>query len=61
MSIPHIWHTSSYSQNGGQCVEVREHAQGADVRDTKYRAAGHLSFSPDEWRYFLRDLKRDRF
>nr|WP_026123552.1 DUF397 domain-containing protein [Nocardiopsis chromatogenes] len=55
------WHTSSYSPNGSNCVEVREHAQGADVRDTKHRAAGHLSFSLDEWRAFLLDLKRDRF
>ncbi|MDA2811187.1 DUF397 domain-containing protein [Nocardiopsis sp. RSe5-2] len=55
------WHKSSYSANGANCVEVREHAQGADVRDTRHRAAGHLSFSPGEWRAFLLDLKSDRF
>ncbi|OLT27635.1 DUF397 domain-containing protein [Nocardiopsis sp. CNR-923] len=44
------WHKSSYSPNGSQCVEVREHAAGADVRDTQNREAGHLSFPQDEWR-----------
>ncbi|CAM3792264.1 DUF397 domain-containing protein [Nocardiopsis rhodophaea] len=55
------WRTSSYSQNGGQCVEVREHACGTDIRDTRHRDAGHLTFPLDEWRSFLRDLRSARF
>ncbi|WP_083903374.1 DUF397 domain-containing protein [Nocardiopsis alkaliphila] len=48
------WHKSSYSQNGGQCVEAREGAHGADVRDTQNREAGHLTFDHVEWLAALR-------
>lgn len=47
------WHKSSYSQNGGQCVEVREHSTGADVRDTVNRDGAVLSFPSAEWRALL--------
>lgn len=40
---------SSYSNDGGNCVEVREHTTGTDVRDTQNREAGHLSFNRSEW------------
>jgi len=53
------WHTSTYSQNGGQCVEAREGAHGADVRDTKHREAGHLSFGRVEWLAALRVAAQD--
>ncbi|NYH51885.1 hypothetical protein HNR06_001474 [Nocardiopsis arvandica] len=43
------WHKSSYSHNGANCVEAREHASGADVRDTQNREAGHLTFDRAEW------------
>ncbi|WP_082376681.1 DUF397 domain-containing protein [Nocardiopsis sp. NRRL B-16309] len=43
------WHKSSYSANGANCVEVREHVHGADVRDTVNRDAGHLSVPGGEW------------
>ncbi|WP_198658995.1 DUF397 domain-containing protein [Nocardiopsis sp. FIRDI 009] len=43
------WHKSSYSHSGAQCVEVREHPTGADVRDTQNRDAGHLTFPRNEW------------
>ncbi|MFJ9554061.1 DUF397 domain-containing protein [Nocardiopsis sp. NPDC101807] len=43
------WHKSSYSANGGNCVEAREHTGGADVRDSQNRAAGYLEFTGDEW------------
>ncbi|WP_306369862.1 DUF397 domain-containing protein [Nocardiopsis sp. CC223A] len=43
------WHKSSYSSTGSNCVETREHACGADVRDTQNRDAGHLSFTSTEW------------
>ncbi len=49
MTTPAEWHKSSYSHNGNNCVEAREHASGADVRDTQHREAGHLSFSGPEW------------
>ncbi|MFY7065193.1 DUF397 domain-containing protein [Nocardiopsis changdeensis] len=43
------WHKSSYSGSSSNCVETREHAAGADVRDTRNREAGQLSFGPSEW------------
>jgi hypothetical protein len=43
------WHKSTYSNTGGNCVEVREHATGADVRDTQNRDAGHLTVPRAEW------------
>ncbi|WP_017579885.1 DUF397 domain-containing protein [Nocardiopsis valliformis] len=47
------WHKSSYSNTGGQCVEVRETPAGADVRDTQNRSAATLSFPVAEWRALL--------
>ncbi|MEU0488523.1 DUF397 domain-containing protein [Nocardiopsis sp. NPDC006139] len=43
------WHKSSYSGSSSNCVETREHAAGADVRDTRNREAGHLTFPSSEW------------
>ncbi|NYH53802.1 MULTISPECIES: DUF397 domain-containing protein [Nocardiopsis] len=43
------WHKSSYSSTGGQCVEVREHEAGTDVRDSVHPDAGCLSFPPAQW------------
>ncbi|WDZ88962.1 DUF397 domain-containing protein [Nocardiopsis sp. HUAS JQ3] len=43
------WHKSSYSANGGNCVETREHKAGSDVRDTQNRNQGHLTFARQEW------------
>lgn len=48
------WHKSTHSPNGSDCVEAREHENGADVRDTKHRDAGHLSFDRTEWLAALR-------
>ncbi|WP_017608967.1 DUF397 domain-containing protein [Nocardiopsis xinjiangensis] len=48
------WHKSSYSNTGGQCVEVRESRDGTDVRDTVHREAGHLTFPTTEWAALLR-------
>ncbi|QKW31945.1 DUF397 domain-containing protein [Nocardiopsis flavescens] len=43
------WHKSSYSGSSSNCVEAREHAAGADVRDTRNREAGYLTFPSSEW------------
>lgn len=59
---PHapVWHTSSYSNaSGGECVEVREHTNGTDVRDTRHRDLGQLAFSPSAWADFLTSVKRE--
>ena len=51
------WHTSSYSAGGQNCVEVREHGQGADVRDSQYRDGTQLTFTPQEWTVFVTELR----
>jgi hypothetical protein len=49
-----IFRKSSYSTAKGEnCVEVADLAEGAAVRDTQNREAGHLSFPAGEWRAFL--------
>ena len=50
------WHKSSYSGGTNECVEVREHSVGADVRDTQTRESGHLTFRSPEWRAFVNTL-----
>ncbi|WP_306367800.1 DUF397 domain-containing protein [Nocardiopsis sp. CC223A] len=52
------WRKSTYSNCEGNCVEVRETPRTTDVRDTRHREAGHLSFAPGEWSALLRSLTR---
>jgi hypothetical protein len=47
-----LWHTSSYSVERGECVEVAE-GPVTGVRDTKHRELGALFFGGDEWQAFL--------
>lgn len=51
------WHKSSYSGANNDCVEVREHVTSADVRDSKHRRDGQLTFPTHEWTAFLRSVK----
>ena len=51
------WRKSSYSDNGGECVEVGEARRGVLVRDTQDRAGPALRFSPAVWRRFAARLK----
>ncbi|MDS1269843.1 DUF397 domain-containing protein [Lipingzhangella sp. LS1_29] len=53
------FHTSSYSGNRQDCVEVAHQPQGAAVRDTKNREAGHLEFPPHEWQAFVHAARTD--
>jgi hypothetical protein len=50
------WHKSSYSGGNNECVEVREHSTGADVRDTQNRSRDQLVFTSDAWGAFLVSL-----
>jgi hypothetical protein len=54
------WHKSSYSGSSSNCVEVREHVLGADVRDTQNRDAGHLSVPRAEWAALLAGVRARR-
>ncbi|MBA0124517.1 DUF397 domain-containing protein [Haloechinothrix sp. YIM 98757] len=53
------WRTSSYSGNGGNCVEVgwRRDAE-ALVRDSKAPSGGALRVAVPAWRAFLTALDR---
>ncbi|SHJ37028.1 protein of unknown function [Nocardiopsis flavescens] len=51
------WHKSSFSDGGSNCVEVREHVSGADVRDTQHRNDAELTFPAAEWHGFLTQFK----
>lgn len=58
MTFPdHTWRTSSYSANGGECVEVAVTNAAVGVRDSKHRAAGHFTVPADRWSAFLRTLR----
>jgi hypothetical protein len=50
------WHKSSYSGGNNECVEVREHSIGADVRDSQNRLCGQLAFTSAAWGVFLVSL-----
>ncbi|OLT28782.1 DUF397 domain-containing protein [Nocardiopsis sp. CNR-923] len=53
-----MWHKSSYSPSSADCVEVREHESGAEVRDTKHREHGSLAFDTDQWVKLLASVTR---
>jgi len=53
-----VWRTSTKSGQTGNCVEIAGVPGGVGVRDTKYRAAGHLTVAPDDWRGFLATFAR---
>ncbi len=57
--IDRRWRKSSYSGNGGECVEVGHAQDVIVVRDTSQDQAGPvLRFSPAAWRRFAQQLKR---
>lgn len=46
------WRTSSYSNNGGNCVEAATAEGTVCVRDTRDRAGAVLVFAPEAWKRF---------
>ena len=57
--IDRRWRKSSYSGNGGECVEVGHARDVIVVRDTSQDQAGPvLRFSPAAWRRFADRVKR---
>lgn len=56
-SVPaSLWHTSSYSVERGECVEVSE-GPVTGIRDSKHCELGALFFGADEWRAFIGTAK----
>ncbi|MFI0898896.1 DUF397 domain-containing protein [Streptomyces sp. NPDC020983] len=54
MSPAPRWFTSSYSENGGACVEVAVNVPGTvPVRDSKDRSGPALAFTPAAWADFV--------
>ena len=57
-----VWRTSSFSNNGGACVEVADNLPGVvAVRDSKNPAGPALIFTPDEWTAFVGGAKDGEF
>ena len=51
------WRKSSYSNVGGECVEVAIAAGVVGVRDTKDQGSAMLAFRPDVWQRFTTRAK----
>ncbi|MGJ7908820.1 DUF397 domain-containing protein [Actinopolyspora sp. H202] len=58
---PRNWQKSSRSNQHSHCVEVARTHDGAAVRDTKNRAAGHFTTTHQQWAAFIDALKSNRF
>ncbi|MFI8459300.1 DUF397 domain-containing protein [Kitasatospora sp. NPDC085464] len=58
------WFKSSYSSNGGNCVEVAGNLVASDavpVRDSKDPAGPALVFSAESWRSFVSAVRAGEF
>ena len=57
-----VWFKSTYSNTGGNCVEVCTSLPDAvAVRDSKDPSGAALTFEPAEWRRFVQGIKRSEF
>jgi hypothetical protein len=60
--LPAQWRKSTYSTNGGNCVEVGDGIPGVTpVRDSKDPHGPALTFDADAWTAFVADVKAGRF
>ncbi|GAB2731725.1 hypothetical protein GCM10027174_00010 [Salinifilum aidingensis] len=55
------WRTSTRTQGQGQCVEVGFGSDRIGVRDSKNRAAGHVTCTQRQWQLFTEQIKRGGF
>jgi hypothetical protein len=51
------WRKSTYSGNGGNCVEVANGARTVAVRDSKDSEGPRLAVSPASWLAFTRRVQ----
>ena len=52
------WHKSSYSNNGGACVEVATNLPRlVAIRDSKDPSGASLVFDASSWQAFIRAMK----
>lgn len=55
------WRTSTYSGNGGNCVEVAHDLSAViAVRDSKNPSGPRLILAPEEWRRFTARVRTGR-
>lgn len=60
--LPVRWIKSSYSTNGGNCVEIGEGVAGVvPVRDSKDPNSPALVFAPATWASFVGATQRGEF
>ena len=53
-----VWRTSSYTNNGGACVEVAGNLPGiVAVRDSKDRSGPVLVLTPAQWRELIAGIR----
>ncbi|MFE2966746.1 DUF397 domain-containing protein [Streptomyces sp. NPDC059340] len=58
--LPVAWRKSSYSTNGGDCVEVGEGiTRVVPVRDSKDPHGSALVFMPSAWSSFVSAVQRE--
>ncbi len=55
------WFKSSYSDNGGGCVEVADIGRGVGVRDSKDPGGQALWFTRNEWAAFISGVRAGEF
>ncbi|MBA3843429.1 MAG: DUF397 domain-containing protein [Actinobacteria bacterium] len=55
------WRTSSYSNGGGECVEVADLPNGVLVRDTKDRTRPAVQWTAASWATFVAGVKLGDF
>ncbi|MFC5666629.1 DUF397 domain-containing protein [Kitasatospora misakiensis] len=61
-STPVHWRKSSYSNNGGSCVEIAPDLPGiVPVRDSKDPSGPVLTFPTSAWRAFVTAVQADEF
>jgi uncharacterized protein DUF397 len=51
------WRTSSYSANGGNCVQVAATPPTVAVRDSRAPYGPQLAFTPTAWQAFITAIK----
>jgi hypothetical protein len=54
-----VWRRSRASGGSGECVEVATWESSVLVRDSRDRLGTRLTFSPAQWRGFVRGVKDD--